>query len=285
MVRLALWCAAALPGCRNVAEPVGKSPLKPVHMSADAVALEVFFVRFPLGEAEPNGPLWAEVDEMHLPGEVRQRLARNGLRVGLVGGQVPASLVKLMELKDKPAAQPRSLENRVVDLEHEPHVVRRHMELRPGVLADVVASDIQEELSVLLCGAAGVEGEIFNSAQAVFVIRAHPERDGRVRIRVVPEVQHGENKLRYVGTQGVLRIEPGRAKRAFDDLAVEGVLAPGHMLILSTLLDPPGSLGRRFFTQNVDGEVQQKLMVIRLAQTQHDELFDSGDVLPLDPAW
>jgi len=119
----------------------------------------------------------------------------------------------------------------------------------------------------------------------VFVIRARPERDGRVRIRLVPEVQHGENKLRYVGTQGVLRIEPGRTKRAFDDLAVEAVLAPGHMLLLGTLLDPPGSLGRRFFTQNVDGQVQQKLLVIRLAQTQHDDLFDSGDVLPLDLAW
>jgi len=285
MVRLALWCAAALPGCRNVAEPVGQSLLKPAPMSADAVAMEVFFVRFPLGEAEANGPLWAEIDEMHLPAEVRQRLARNGLRVGLVGGQVPAGLVKLMELKDKPAPQPRSLENRVVDLEHAPRVVRRRMELRPGVRTDVVASDTQDELSVLLCNAGGVEGETFRSAQAVFVMRAYPERDGRVRVRVVPEIQHGENKLRYVGTQGALRIEPGRAKRAFDDLAVEAVLAPGHMLILSTLLDRPGSLGYRFFTQDADGHVEQKLLVIRLAQTQHDELFDSTDTLPVDPAW
>jgi len=282
MVRLGLFCAAACSGCRHLAEPVGKSPLKPAHMSADSVALEVFFARFPFGEAEPNGPLWADVDEMHLPAEVRQRLARNGFRVGLVGGQVPTSLVKLMELKDKPAPRPRSLENRVVDLEHEPRVVRRYMELRPGVRTDVVASDIHDELSVLLCGPAGVEGETFRSAQAVLVVRAFPERDGRVRIKIVPEIQHGESKLRYVGSQGALRIEPGRAKRAFDDLAVEAVLAPGHMLILSTLLDRAGSLGHRFFTQNTDGHVEQKLLVIRLAQTQHDELFDPAEVLPLD---
>lgn len=282
MVRLALGCAAALPGCRNVAEPIGKSLLKPACMSADSVAMDVFFVRFPFGEAGPNGPLWADVDEMHLPAEVRQRLARNGLRIGLVGGQVPAGLVSLLEIQDKPAPQGRALENRVVDMEQEPHVVRRHMELRPGVRTDVVASDIQDELSVLRCSDAGLEGETFGSAQPVLVVRAYPERDGRVRVKVVPEIQHGESRLRFVGTQGALRIEPGRTKRAFDDLAVEAVLAPGQMLLLTTQLERPGSLGHRFFTQTADGQPEQKLLVLRLAQTQHDELFDAAEVLPLD---
>jgi len=282
MVPLVLGCAAALPGCRNVAEPIGKSLLKPACMSADSVAMDVFFVRFPFGEAEPNGPLWADVDEMHLPAEVRQRLARNGLRVGLVGGQVPPGLVSLLEINDKPAPQGRSLENRVADMEQEPRVVRRHLELRPGGRTDVVTSDIQEEFSVLRCSDAGLEGETFCSAQAVLVVRAYPERDGRVRVKVVPEIQHGENRLRFVGTQGALRIEPGRAKRAFDDLSVEAVLAPGQMLLLSTQLDRPGSLGHRFFTQTTDGQPEQKFLVLRLAQTQHDELFDAADVLPLD---
>jgi hypothetical protein len=282
MVRLALLCLAALAGCRNLAEQVGKSPLKPPHMSSDSVAMDVFFVRFPFGESEPNGLLWADVDEMHLAAEVRQRLARNGFRSGLIGGHVPMSLSKLMELKGKPAPRPESLENRVVDLEREPRVVRRHMELRAGVRTEVIASDIQEELSVLLCGPAGVEGESFRSAQAVLAVRVFPERDGRVRVRLVPEIQHGENKLRYVGTQGALRIEPGRAKRAFDEMAVEAVLAPGHILILSTPPDRSGTLGHRFFTQNTDGQVEQKLLVLRLAQTQHDELFEPADVLPLD---
>jgi hypothetical protein len=278
----ALFCLTALAGCRNFAEPVGKSPLKPARMSPDSVALDAFFVKFPFGEVEPNGALWADVDEMNLPAEVRQRLACNGFRVGLVGGQVPASLARLLELKDKPAPRCRSLENQIVDLEHEPRVVRRHMELRAGVWTPMIASDVQEEMPVLLCFPTGVEGESFRSAQAVLAIKVAAERDGRVRVRLVPEIHHGESKLRYVSTQGALRIQPGQAKRAFEDMTMEAVLAPGHILVLSTVLHRPSTLGHRFFTENTDGHVEQKLLVLRLAQTQHDELFEPADILPLD---
>ena len=76
-------------GCQQfglaVAERGGKSPLKPVQMSHDSVAMEVFFVRFPFAQADANGRVWEDVDEMHLPAEVRKHLARNGFRVGLVG--------------------------------------------------------------------------------------------------------------------------------------------------------------------------------------------------------
>jgi hypothetical protein len=276
-------CLAALAGCRNFAEPVGKSPLKPARMCPDSVALDVFFVRFPVGDADANGLLWADVDEMHLAAEIRQRLARNGFRAGLVGAQVPASLSRLLELKDKPAPRSQSLENQIADLEHEPRVVRRHMELRAGVSTPMIASDVREEMPVLLCCPTGVEGESFSSAQAVLAIKVMPERDGRVRIRLVPEIHHGESKLRYVSTQGAIRIQPGQAKRAFEDMTMEGVLAPGHMILVSMLSDRPSStLGHRFFTENSDGRVQQKLLVLRLAQTQHDELFAPADVLPLD---
>jgi hypothetical protein len=274
--------AAALSGCRNVAERVGKSPLKPPQMSPDSVAIEVFFVRFPVNDPEANGRLWEEVDEMHLAGDVRQRLARNGFRIGLAGGQVPAALAKLMELKDKPAPSTLGIESRVVDLEHEPRTARRRMELRPGVRSEIVASDVQEELPILYCSQSGVEGEIFHLAQPVLEIKAYPERDGRVRVRMVPEIQHGENRLRHVVMPGMVRLESGKEKRLFDELSIEAVLSPGHMLILSTLPERAGSLGYRFFTLNPGGQLEQKLMIVRLAQTQHDPLFDSIPVLDLD---
>lgn len=251
-------------------------------MWADSVALDIFFVRFPACNAEDAVALWADVDEMHLPAEVRQRLAQNGFRVGLVGGQVPISLSRLLELKDKPAPGSRSLETQLADLEHEPRVVRRHMEIRAGVRTEVIASDVQEEMPVLRCCLAGVEGETFHSAQAVFALTVSNERDGRVRVRLIPEIHHGESKLRYVSTQGAIRIQSGRAKRAFDDLSMEAVLAPGHILVISTLKERPGTIGHRFFAENADGRVEYKLLVLRLAQTQHDELFEPADVIPLD---
>jgi len=275
-------CLLGPVGCHNFAVPVSKSPLKPVRMSSDSVALDVFFVRFAASDAEAATTLWADVDEMHLPAELRQRLAQNGFRVGLVGGQVPISLSRLLELKDKPAPGCRSLETQLVELDREPRVVRRHMELRAGVRTEVIASDVCEEMPVLRCCQAGVEGETFHSAQAVFALTVTNERDGRVRVRLIPEIHHGESKLRYVSTQGVIRIQSGRAKRAFDDLAMEALLAPGHILVVSTLKERPGTIGHRFFAENIDGRVEYKLLVLRLAQTQHDELFEPADVIPLD---
>jgi hypothetical protein len=281
-----LLAVVASTGCQHfgldVAERGGKSPLKPPQMSPDSVVLEVFFVRFPLGDAEVNGRLWNEVDEMLLPAEVRQRLVRNGFRVGLVGGQVPAALSKLLELKDKPPPNPRAMETKLVDLDQKPRVMRRHIEVRSATHSEIIASDAQDEMVVLLCTPSGVEGETFHLALPVLTAKAYPEHDGRVRIKLVPEVQHGENRLRHVITPGMLRLESGKCKRVFEDMAVEAVLAPGHMLILSTLPDRSGSLGYRFFTQDGGGQLEQKLMVLRVAQTQHDELFDSTDILPLD---
>ena len=45
------------------------------------------------------------------------------------------------------------------------------------------------------------------------------------------------------------------------------------MLVLTCLPDRPGSLGHRFFTHECAGQAEQKLLVIRLSQTQHDGLF------------
>lgn len=272
----------AATGCSNMAEQVSRSPLKPPRMSPDSVVLELLFVRFPPGEAVDVATLWDELDEMHLSAEQRERLVRNGFRVGLVGGQIPVGLSRLLELKDKPPPGAGSLQTSVTDWEQEPRVVRRHMQMRPGARTEIVASDIADEMSVLLSDGPALEGEIFQAAQAVLAAKAFPQSDGQVRVQLVPEVHYGESKMRYVNTLGAIRIEPGRSRRTFDRLAIDAVLAPGHMLVLGTVSDRPGSLGYRFFTQTTSGQLEHKLLIIRLAQTQHDELFGPADPAPLD---
>jgi hypothetical protein len=77
-------------------------------------------------------------------------------------------------------------------------------------------------------------------------------------------------------------MEPGRRKRTFDEMTIEARLSPGQMLVLGSLTSRPGSLGHRFFTLQRDGKTEQKLLIVRLAQTQHEELFDPDKALPLD---
>jgi hypothetical protein len=91
-------------------------------------------------------------------------------------------------------------------------------------------------------------------------------------VELVPELHHDQPRRRFAGDQGMMRLETARPRRAFDDLAISAVLSPGHMLVLSCLPDRPGSLGHYFFTEGEDNRLKQKVLVLRLCQTQHNDL-------------
>ena len=54
---------------------------------------------------------------------------------------------------------------------------------------------------------------------------------------------------------------------------------PGQTLILSCTPESKG-LGQNFFVDTSHGDPQQKLLLIRLAQTQRDDLFELSEPLP-----
>jgi hypothetical protein len=103
-------------------------------------------------------------------------------------------------------------------------------------------------------------------------LKSFPQPDGRVRLDLLPELHHGEPKVGYArNNQGIIVLEPGRAKKIFEQLALSATLSPGEMLLISSLPARPGSLGHYFFTEQTSGALEQKLLLIRLAQTQHNE--------------
>ncbi len=271
-VVLPLWAVLALVGCHSAPKQKGESPLVPPQMSSDSCVLEIFFVRFPFGNPQINGHLWQEVDEQHFPALLRQRLARNGFRVGLLSGQLPIALSELLELSDKPPPSGNANHAKVIEMDCPPRVVRRRLQIRSGQRGEIVASRIYDQLSVLLCEQGQLGGETYCQAQAMLAVKTFPQDDGRVRLELIPELHHDQTRQRWVGNQGMFRLEAGRPRRVFDNMGVSAVLSPGSMLILSSLPDRPGSLGHHFFTED-DGQLEQKLLVVRLSQTQHDELF------------
>jgi hypothetical protein len=270
-------------GCTTTALPKGKSPLAPAHMSPDSVVLEMFFVRFPFGDPAVNDKLWEAVDEQQFTPELRERLARNGFRAGLVNGQIPDQLAKLMQLTDKPPPSAEPISAKIDELESQPRVVRRHLQIRAGRRSEIITSAVYAELPVLMSEPGQLCGQTYHQAQAIFSVRSFPQPDGRVRLQLVPELQHGQPLQRWIGEQGMMRLDASRPKRTFDDLALSTELSPGAMLVLSSLSSRPGSLGHHFFTEKQDeGRLEQKLLLIRLAQTQHDGLFSPPEPLKLD---
>ena len=103
-------------------------------MSPDSVAMDIIFVRVPLGDAEMNGKMWDEIDEQHFPAELRQRLLNSGFRVGLIGNQVPRPLAKLLELNDKPPSARRPCSRPcAADTEETNHPIGGTCKCRPAI--------------------------------------------------------------------------------------------------------------------------------------------------------
>lgn len=278
-----LLAVLAMAGCTTPALPKAKSPLAPAQMSPDSVVLEMFFVRFPFGDPAVNDKLWESVDEQRFAPELRERLTRNGFRAGLLSGQIPAELAKIMQLSDKPPSTD-PVNNKTNDLENEPRVLRRHLQLRAGLQGKIIASGVYAELALLMSEPGELCGQTYHQAQGIFSVKSFPLPDGRVRLELVPTLEHDQPQQRWVGNQGVMRLEADRPKRIFDNLTLTTELTPGGMLLLSSLPNRPGSVGHHFFTEKVDeGRVEQKLLIIRLAQTQHDGLFGPPQPLKLDP--
>lgn len=268
--------------CAVVHNP-GKSPLARPRMSPDSVVLDIFFIRVPLGQEEANRGLWDQVDEQHFPAEVRRQLSKSGFRAGVVAGQIPATLARLLETTDQPA--PGASEAQQVglkEMESEPRVVWRHLQCRSNQRAEILASQVYDELPVLTTESNGLCGQTYPKAQGLLAAKTFPQPDGRVRIDITPELHYGEMRQQFVENQGMLRMEAGRSRRVFDNLALSATLAPGELLLVSCLPTRPGSLGHHFFTVVSSGQREQKLLVVRLSQTQRDGLFDPEDPLPLD---
>jgi hypothetical protein len=158
--------------------------------------------------------------------------------------------------------------------------VCRHLQVRAGQRKEIVASGLYDELPVLISEPGRLGGQTYTQAQAVLAVKTDPQADGRVRVELVPELHHGEPRQRWVVEQGMWRLEAGKRRRVFKEMGLAATLSPGCMLLVGSLPDRRGSLGHHFFTED-GGQLQQKMLVLRLAQTQHDGLFGPSGVLPM----
>lgn len=261
-------------GCRQVALD-GRSLLSEPRMSGDSVVLDLFFVQLPFADERLGEPLWGELDEQKIPASTRQQLTRYGFRAGISGAHAPIALEQLLASGQLPAtASETVIDNFAID----PVVRRRHMQLPAGRPGEVATSRIYPTLPLLEINESGqVVGETFKKAETRFSLTAQPQPDGRVRLTLRPEIHHGEFKPQIEERDQILRIDPHRNRRAFDSLAIETTLANGEMLVITSLPSRTGSAGHYFFTESAGGSLRQKLLVVRLSQTQRDGLLEIPD--------
>lgn len=276
-----VWCCAPLAaGCHLLQPaPAGKSPLTPLTLSNDAADLEIVLLRFPIGDPDLNGSLWSQVDEQCFSGELRHEMAANGIRAGVVEGQLPDALSRRLAAADQ-ANSPAVAAGRS---QGEPPVNRSRLQLHRGRPGKVYTSNIYDQMSPLMLDDDGdLRGKTYPQAQSLLMLLVDPQGDGRVRLALTPNLEYGQPRQQFVGEDGMFRLESGKPKEVFERLKTEVVLAPNQVLLMTAMPKRSGSLGHYMFTESSSGRLDQKLLMIRLAQTKFDDLFADA-VAPPEP--
>ncbi len=248
------------------------SLLPPRQLNPDSVLVETVFVRFPQAAAPDLAEIWNSTNESLLDIELRRRLDQNGLRVGLIVGELP--WVIRQQLESTGAKQTTdALEH--VGLAADVDNKMRKLQCRAGRRKDLlVKPELVDPLTVItMRDDKHVIGETFERATVLFDLRAVPHGDGTATIELTPEIQHGDHRQTFRRNDFGVLPEMSRGLHVWNDLRIVAKLQPGQILLVASTA-PAKALGSAFFVsktaENLDEHV---LLLLRLGETQLDELF------------
>lgn len=260
---------ALVMGCARIQTSTETSKLPRTRLSADAVALDVAFIHLPIADELSYEVIWTAADEQLFPATLRQDLSANGFRVGVIGQQLPPRLRELLDVTDN-ILEAGGEDLNSPELNH--RGAKRHLQIRAGRRSEILASKTYPALAALVKEDGRLHGHQFREAQCQFALKQYPQGDGRVKIELIPEIAHGEPKTQWVGSEGSIMPQVGRERLVLDLLRIESQLVPGEWLLLSAT-DEIRGLGEHFFTQTSSGKRQRTFLLIRVSQTQLDDLF------------
>ncbi len=275
---LALWFVM-LPWCGGCsllltlpAPKDAESFLKAVETAPESVALEIFQVRFPATDHEMDTELWQAVDEQRLDVDVRHQLIRNGFRAGVLGGNVPDGLAHYLKLESEmPDSQAQRL---ITGANADPTVTKRVVQLDRSDSATIQVTDLRDQLHILMNEEGGLRGRSYEQVQAVYTMRAQAIAGQRISLRLTPELQHGELRNRYAGSdQGIFLMTPSRERELYDQLELNVDMTPGELLVVGGLPTASGSLGHAFHAESQRGPAELKLVLVRLLEVPGSEIL------------
>ena len=266
----AAWLAGVVGCAQWETKPEEPSHLPPARMSPNAVVLELAFVRLPVSDRASYEAIWLQADEQHFAPELRKELAANGLRVGILGQQLPSELRAALD------AAANQLSERAEDLDTndtETDLKQRRLQCRTGMRTKIVVSRTRPSMSFLTLSEGSVTGKVLENAQCLMAMKPYAQGDGRVRLDLTPEVEHGEFGSKWVGgQQGSMMQRLGRERVILDRLRSVATLTPGQVLVVSNTPDIKG-VGEQFFSETAGGRPERTLLLLRVAQTQWNDLF------------
>lgn len=279
-------------GCAewNQSPSVGEFKLPKHRLSPDAVALELALAQIGESRVEQLEKLWQRLDQQEVPLAARKVLDLNGLRVAVIPAQMPAELGDILrpieiEVDDLDEWQEELLEQGLLE-PASPLKLHTKMQKRSGETSPVATSDVWPQQSWIVRNGDQHTVGVGQDVQGAWNVTAFPKGDGSVRLRLVPQIKHGVARPRIGVEEENFLFKTSQTELKLHELAVEVTILPGETVIVGPTSDLK-DLGRLFFRpgsrMKVDDfrhskeesvpELEQRVLLIRLVQTQLDELF------------
>ncbi|WP_425395713.1 hypothetical protein [Aeoliella sp.] len=282
MLILLLVAASGL-GCQSIGgagDLTSDSLLKAAAASPNAVTLDIYWARTTLDDSAFSERLWQSVQEDRIPVELRCRLADEGLRAGVVDGTPSEEIVELL---NPTGADLDTADEQSNMLSAQPaQVTRRLKQLQPGKRLELQASEVVPKFTLLRGGESGLVGRAFPAAQGIYGVEVSELAAGRVKLRLLPELHHGQPKMKFVNpAPGMMFQRLQRDVEVFAELETEVDLSPGEMLVVTSLPGSKHRLGSLLHHTLEDEAVEQKYLLVRVSQLPQSEVLASDD----DDAW
>lgn len=231
------------------------------------IPLEVLFVRCATDDRQLRETIWEHVDEQAIPDDRRRELNANGLRAGVVTGQLPAAFAERLtgSSSDEPPSDVAGVD---------PFRSRRLLQLLPGRRSELVTATRLSQLVLMERCSGEVRGATFHEATPLLALQARPAADGRVRVEAVPEIKHGPVEKSWAGEDGMFRLETGQRRHRLDHLAVDVTLPTGGILLVGCAGDPATTVGDGLLREQADADRETvRLIVIRPLARSLDPAF------------
>lgn len=282
MKRILFWgllvLMVGLLSCESIKGPLPDHPgimgeTKKNILPKGAVSFDVLLVQVPYQDRDLVRQLWNDVDEQDQDQEIRKRLHDNGFRVGIIGASVPDSLSRLLALKGRPL---RTKLEEEVDLEKDETVsnsISKPINMMQGQKSLIeVREDVVSGIPVLTLEDGSLKGKTYEDARTNISISIRNIPDGSVQFELTPMLRYGAPQMKARYKYGQLVRTQEQPTKTFNELKSIHHLRPGQFLVMGVSEEGSCGLGRYFFTNGSDDR-DQKLFVIRLTISQHDDQF------------
>lgn len=255
-------------------KPAPNRLLPGIVKARDVIEIQIFSAERPVDDPLLSQKLWQEIDEVAaLSFQERSVLEASGFRIGHASSSPPRLLQEVLKtpLLD------------FSELNEDPHgekFVGRRVVLQSGAQAEIPTSPFVPELSIDV--GSGEEHEILELKNVRCVLRmsARKVERGWVTLDFLPEIHHGDQRLRYTGTANGFQTVTRQQIHKLYQRKFSITLNLGEMAVITAGPTPPGvsreqpksvPLGQQFFV-GADGDFRiQQLKIIRLAHMSTSE--------------